>query len=210
MTDQGLTGMVGSLATVAAACPLFLSRHRSPPGSSRLASTCLMLRFLLCLGFALLLTAGCETDPSARPVAAPGATGDEPASGLPFRRDGTLTFSREDGQEIVTISIEIADGDSATQRGLMDRPSLPERSGMLFLMPRTQQHSFWMANTPLSLDITFVSPDSVVLNTAKYTTPYSSKSVSADGLSRFVVETEAGFADTYGITAGDRVRWSRD
>ncbi len=164
-----------------------------------------MLRLLPVL--AVLLLAGCESDPPPRPTPTPG---EETAAPIPFRRDGTLTVAREDGEEIVTLAIEIAEGDSATQRGLMDRTSLPEKSGMLFLMPTTQRHSFWMANTPLSLDITFISPDSVVLNTAKYTTPYSPNSVSATGLSRFVLETPAGFADTWGLTAGDRVRWSRD
>lgn len=163
-----------------------------------------MLRLFPLLVYALLLTAGCEPAPTDPP------TDDDTTEGIPFRRDGSLTFLREDGEAIVTIDIEIAQGDSATARGLMDRTSLPEKSGMLFVMPRTQQHSFWMANTPLSLDITFVSPDSVVLNTAKYTKPFSPESVSAEGQSRFIVETQAGFTDTYGITAGDRVRWSKN
>ncbi len=168
-----------------------------------------MLRLLPLLFSALLLTAfllttGCESEPAPRPATPPAA------DDIPFRRDGSLTFSRDDGEEIVTIDVEIAQGDSATQRGLMDRTSLPERSGMLFVMPRTQRHSFWMANTPLSLDITFVAPDSTVLNTAKYTKPFSPENVSAEGQSRFIVETQAGFTDTWGITAGDRVRWSRD
>ncbi|MEM1042363.1 MAG: DUF192 domain-containing protein [Bacteroidota bacterium] len=162
------------------------------------------MRPLFLLAFTLLVTTGCQTEQPPPPP------GDGDAETIPFRRDGSLTFSREDGEEIVTIDIEIAEGDSATARGLMDRTSLPEKSGMLFLMPRTQRHSFWMANTPLSLDITFVSPDSAVINTAKYTRPFSSENVSAEGLSRFVVETQAGFTDTWGITAGDRVRWTRD
>jgi uncharacterized membrane protein (UPF0127 family) len=149
------------------------------------------------------LFAGCGEEPS-RP--APPA---EPAVEIPFRHDGTLTFLRNGGEEIVTIDIEIAQGDSATQRGMMQRTSFPDRSGMLFLMPRVERHGFWMANTPLSLDITFVAPDSTVINTAKYTVPYSTESVYAEAPARFIVETLAGFTDTWGITAGDRVRWTR-
>lgn len=163
-----------------------------------------MLRLLPLAFFALLLTTGCQPE---TPAPSPG---DDTAEEIPFRKDGSLTFLREDGDAIVTIDIEIAEGDSATARGLMDRTSLPDRSGMLFLMPTTQRHSFWMANTPLSLDITFVSPDSAVINTAKYTRPFSSESVSAEGQSRFIVETQAGFTDTWGITAGDRIRWTRN
>lgn len=164
-----------------------------------------MVRFLAPLLLLALLTAGCRDETPERP-----AVTEQPAADIPFRKDGTLTFYREDGEDIVTIDVEIAQGDSATQRGLMQRTSLPERSGMLFLMPRVERHGFWMANTPLSLDITFVSPDSAVINTAKYTRPYSSSSVYAEGLAEFIVETPAGFTDTYGITAGDRIRWTRD
>lgn len=164
-----------------------------------------MARFLAPLLLLALLVAGCRDEPPQRPAAP-----DQPAAEIPFRKDGTLTFYREHGEDIVTIDVEIAQGDSATQRGMMQRTSLPERSGMLFLMPRVERHGFWMANTPLSLDITFVGPDSVVLNTAKYTRPYSTQTVYAEGLSEFIVETPAGFTDTHGIVAGDRVRWARE
>lgn len=151
-----------------------------------------------------LLAAGCGTDAD-RPSepAAPERT-------IPFQKDGTLTFLRTSGEEIVTIDIELAEGDSARARGLMDRTSLPERSGMFFPMPGVDRHSFWMANTPLSLDITFVGPDSTIVNTAKYTRPYSQESVVAEGPAQWVVETPAGFTDTWGITEGDRIRWSLD
>src|SRR6056297_1244673 len=162
-----------------------------------------MARLVFPVLFFALLLAGCGEEAD-RP--APAA---EPAAEIPFRKDGTLTFLRENGDEIVTIDIEIAQGDSATQRGMMQRTSLPDRSGMLFLMPRVERHGFWMANTPLSLDITFVTPDSTVINTAKYTVPYSTKSVYAEAPASFIVETQAGFTDTWGITTGDRIRWTR-
>jgi uncharacterized membrane protein (UPF0127 family) len=161
-----------------------------------------MIRLLVpCFLFALLIV-GCTEEPPPPPAT-------QPAAEIPFRKDGTLTFLRDDGEEIITIDVEIAQGDSATQRGLMQRASLPDRSGMLFLMPRVERHGFWMANTPLSLDITFVAPDSTVINTAEYTVPYSTSSVYAEAPSAFIVETQAGFADTYGIVAGDRIRWTR-
>ena len=165
----------------------------------------------MCLRFtaaALLILAslsvGCETAPEP-PAPTPDAR-TEPT--IPFRNDGTLTFLRASGEEIVTIDIEVAEGDSARARGLMQRDGLPDRSGMLFPMPTVDRHSFWMANTPLSLDITFVGPDSAVVNTAKYTRPFSTESVSATGPARWVVETPAGFTDTWGIAEGDRIRWT--
>lgn len=139
----------------------------------------------------------------------------EPASERPaarqveFRNDGQLTFYRDGDVDIITIDIEIAETEEAIRRGLMGRQSLPPRSGMLFLMPQTRIHSFWMANTPLALDITFIGPDSTVINTAKYTRPFTSESHQSAAPARFVVETPAGFTDSHGIIPGDRVRWTR-
>lgn len=159
------------------------------------------MRYLLVLALALLL-GSCRQE-----AAAPDAPADQPA--VQFREDGLLTFYRPRDGDIVTIAIEIAETEEAITRGLMGRERLPERSGMLFIMPQTRIQSFWMANTPMSLDITFIAPDSTVINTAKYTRPFSQQSHRSKAPARYVVETPAGFTDTHGITPGDRVRWTR-
>lgn len=168
-----------------------------------------MTRALLPAFILLLTLAACREEPPLPPPTLPPGTLIEKPKEIPFRQDGTLQFLRED-QEVVQIAIEIAETDSATQRGLMQRTSLPERGGMLFIMPQTRVQGFYMANTPLSLDIMFFSADSTLLNIHKYTQPFSTKSLLSDGPARFVVETEAGFADRYGLAAGDRIRWVRD
>lgn len=128
---------------------------------------------------------------------------------IPFRPDGALAFFAE-GDTITTVTIEIADTDSARARGLMQRESLPEQSAMLFLFPREQVQSFWMANTPLALDLFFVDADSQIVSIAKYTRPFSDESIVSEGPAQYVVETPAGFADTHGIVEGNRVRWERE
>ncbi|MFW5972677.1 MAG: DUF192 domain-containing protein [Bacteroidota bacterium] len=164
--------------------------------------------FLLALIIAVFVW-GCEGEPdpprdftSAPP---PAAGMDEPE----FRHDGTLQFIR-DGEEIVEIAIEIAETEVARTRGLMQRESLPERSGMLFIFDEEAPRSFWMANTPLSLDIVFADSDSQIVTIRKYTRPMSPQSVVSNDPSRFVVEVVAGFTDSHGILEGDRIRWERD
>jgi len=154
----------------------------------------------LTIAFLMLLLAGCSAGSDSEPVG-------ETDPDIPFRKDGTLSFER-DGEIIQTIAIEVADTDSSRTRGLMQRPSLPADSGMLFIFPDEQQRSFWMANTPLSLDIMYVRADSSILSIARYTTPFSAADIPSEGPARFVVEVVAGYSDSIGITEGDRVSWT--
>lgn len=128
--------------------------------------------------------------------------------GIPFRHDGTLTFV-SDGEDLMSIDIEIADTDSARERGLMQRLALPDRSGMLFIFDREQPQSFWMGNTPLGLDLLFVGADSQIVDIDKYNKPYDPSSIVSDEPAKYVVEVPAGFTDTWGIRETDRVRWER-
>ena len=127
---------------------------------------------------------------------------------IPFRDDGDLTFFRG-GEEIVTIDIEIAESDSARIRGLMQRPSLPEKSGMLFLFERETMQIFHMSNTPLALDLLFTGSDSAVVDIDKYNRPFTSTLIRSDAPAQYVIEVPAGFADRYGLVAGERVYWIR-
>lgn len=148
-----------------------------------------------------LLVAGCGDEPAASSASE--------APTIPFEQEGTLAFVRG-ADTLTTITIEIADTDSARTRGLMERTSLPEMSGMLFVFEREEPQSFWMSNTPLSLDILFANADSQIVRVAKYTTPYSTNLVRSEAPAQFVVEVPAGFADRYGIVEGDRIRWARE
>lgn len=165
-------------------------------------------RLILLVAIALLVMwSGCETEPQ-QPAEFPQELGPGQDEDVQFRRDGSLSFLR-DGEEIADIAIEIADTDRARQRGLMERESLPERSGMLFIFDEETSRSFWMANTPLSLDIMFADADSQLVTIRKYTRPMSSQSVTSEDPAQFVVEVQAGFADSYGIIEGDQITWTR-
>ena len=162
-----------------------------------------MLRITLAALAALCLV-GCRNEP------APAPEPDEVRTSIPFRLDGTLRFLRPDGTPITGISIEIAETDSARTRGLMERDTIPPQVGMLFVMPRDEVQSFWMANTPRSLDIIFVGADSRIVSIGKYTTPFASENVTSTGPAKYVVEVAAGFADTHGLVPGDIISWARN
>jgi len=131
----------------------------------------------------------------------------EPVSGAsigPDARTEQLTIETANGP--VRLNVEVADDDNERQHGLMYRQSLPDDRGMLFDFPQPERASFWMHNTPLSLDIIFIGTDGRILNVADHTTPYSDSPIPAAGLTRGVLEIRAGRAEELGIRAGDRVR----
>ena len=151
-----------------------------------------------------LVCLGCETKP-----AASSNSEAEAEVHIPFRKDGTLDLLRG-GENYLSLDIEIADNDSSITRGLMQRNSLPDLSGMLFLMPEERIQSFWMSNTTISLDIIFINNAMEIVHIAKYTTPLSPDSVPSEYPAAFVLEVIAGFSDTHGVLEGDTIAWRRE
>ncbi|MES3630118.1 MAG: DUF192 domain-containing protein [Longimonas sp.] len=157
---------------------------------------------LLALCGAVLL--GCAEEEAGAPADAQ----EEIEDPIPFRSDGTLHVLQEN-DTLRTLDIEIADTDSARARGLMERTSLPEDSGMLFIFEQEQPQSFWMANTPLALDIIFADREGEIVSMTKYTRPYSQEQVQSGVPAQHVLEVPAGYADQVGIIEGQRLVWTR-
>jgi len=151
------------------------------------------------LVLAVFLIAGCGNDDAPESI----------RMGTEFTPEGTLSFVTPSDSVLRTIDIEIAETDAERNRGLMFRRSMGYDKGMLFIFEQADQSGFWMKNTPMSLDILFVSPDSSVVSIAKRTTPFSEETITPDAPKQFVVEVRAGFADRFGIDEGTRIRWQR-
>ena len=160
------------------------------------------MRSLLVLLPLLMLVAACGDNASTART----DTTEPPEETISFRIDGTLDFLRQ-GELLMTIDIEIAEGDSAVQRGMMQRTSFPANTGMLFLFDDVVIRNFWMGNTPLSLDLLFIDADSQIVDFAKYATPFSDDTISSRVPAQFVLEMPAGFVDSQGIVEGDKARW---
>ncbi|MDA0378226.1 MAG: DUF192 domain-containing protein [Bacteroidetes bacterium] len=162
-----------------------------------------MTRLILVLAACALMSACGEADPEPSSTAS-----SEEVVSIPFRKDGTLTLSR-DGVAYRTLDIEIAETDSSRNRGLMQRNSLPEDSGMLFIFDREEERGFWMANTPLALDLIFLREDGSILSISKYVQPMRTETVPSNGPAMYVLEVEAGYSDSIGIIEGDAMAFER-
>lgn len=65
-----------------------------------------------------------------------------------------------------TLEVEIADTEQARTCGLMNRETLEEGKGMLFIFDRPAPLSFWMKNTTIPLSIGYFDENRKLLNTA--------------------------------------------
>ena len=64
---------------------------------------------------------------------------------------------------------------------------------MIFLFPAESQHSFWMKNTPIPLDMIFINKDRKIIGIVEQAVPFSTDSRSVPGASQFVLEINGGF-----------------
>ncbi|MCY4172024.1 MAG: DUF192 domain-containing protein [Bacteroidetes bacterium] len=120
---------------------------------------------------------------------------------------GTLSFIRDSGDVIRTIEVEFAEDEESRASGLMHRRQLSLSEGMLFVFPAPDSLSFWMANTPLPLDIIFVGSDSSIVNIAKRTIPLSREFIRSTDLAQYVVEVRGGFTDRFDIDTTASIKW---
>lgn len=138
---------------------------------------------------------------------------------IPFVKEGELEFLDAKDSILMKIDIEIAETYNERARGLMDRSSMDENKGMLFLFDEDEirAHTFYMKNTRIPLDIMYFSPDSVLINIAKNAQPGADSEMqggtvaAAKAPSKFVVEVNGGMAEKWGIREGEtKIRWKRN
>jgi uncharacterized membrane protein (UPF0127 family) len=124
-----------------------------------------------------------------------------------FTKEGELVFSDSTGFQKAKIDIEIADDDYQRELGLMNRKSMQENQGMLFIFPFERYQSFWMRNTFISLDMIFVDANKTIVTIHKNTQVLSDQSYPSSKPAKYVVEVIAGFSDKNNIQVGDKIEW---
>jgi uncharacterized membrane protein (UPF0127 family) len=102
---------------------------------------------------------------------------------------------------------EVADTAEERSQGLMFREQLAANEGMLFLYPAAKPVSFWMKNTPLSLDLIFIDSAGCIINVAAMAKPFDTSPISSGGPAKAVLEILGGSAGQLGIKPGDLIEW---
>lgn len=84
---------------------------------------------------------------------------------------------------------------------------MPADRGMLFVYDVSDNHSMWMKNTYLSLDMIFARSDGTVSSVSHDTQPLSLATISSTEPVTFVLELNAGTARRLGISQKSRIIW---
>lgn len=122
---------------------------------------------------------------------------------LEYERE--VSFLSADNDTLSTVEVAVADDEDERNQGLMDVRDLPKDKGMLFIFEESEPRSFWMANTPLALDIIFVNEDYEIVRIHHNTKPYSEKNFESEKPAKYVIETNAGFTISHDIQEGMKV-----
>ncbi|HEX6173849.1 MAG TPA: DUF192 domain-containing protein [Candidatus Binatia bacterium] len=107
----------------------------------------------------------------------------------------------------ISFQVEIAATPEKREVGLMYRRELPPNYGMLFIFPGERVNSFWMKNTPIPLDMIFISRERKIVGIVHETAPFSLDGRSVSVPSQYVLEINGGLSRRYGFKAGDVVRF---
>ena len=114
-----------------------------------------------------------------------------------------------------SLKLEYATDSQQRAMGLMHRDVLCVDCGMLFVFENPGYLSFWMKNTLIPLDITFISADGTIINTEAATPEPSTKDDSqlptykAKKPALYVLETNQGWIQKNGLKDGDKLDMSK-
>lgn len=153
---------------------------------------------------ALLVLAACNGVPAASASGEPGASATRSTAGLEIV---PLTI-RSQGR-VHRFQVEVARTAEQQSQGMMYRERLAPDRGMIFPFDPPRPASFWMKNTPNSLDLIFLGTDGRIESIAADAIPFSEENLRSVGVVSGVLEIAGGRAAELGLQAGDSVQWGR-
>jgi uncharacterized protein len=144
------------------------------------------------------------------PDLAPAPVPPGPAEGCPPDPEGELKalpvvrvqVARPQGP---SVDAELVRSRHDTSRGLMYRKTLGDDRGMLFDLRARENHTFWMHNTCIPLDLIFIDFDGLIVGIVENAPTLNDASRSVGCPSRWVLEVNAGWSRRHGVRAGERI-----
>jgi uncharacterized membrane protein (UPF0127 family) len=103
------------------------------------------------------------------------------------------------------VEVEVASTDATRAQGLMWREHLAPGQGMLFIFPIEEEHSFWMKNTLIPLDMIFITRDGKIVGIVEQATPRTLDPRTVGKPSTYVLEVPGGYSQKIGLRPGSKV-----
>ncbi|MFP4001301.1 MAG: DUF192 domain-containing protein [Thermoplasmata archaeon] len=114
-----------------------------------------------------------------------------------------IFLTNSEGEEIV-MTVEVAETEEERSQGLMDRDSLCEDCGMLFVYEEDVHNGFWMKDTQIPLSIAFISKNGTIMEIQQME-PETTDTHRPEESYRYALEVNQGFFQENGIGAGDQI-----
>jgi len=117
---------------------------------------------------------------------------------------GTMTASLNNQE----VTLAIAADQPRRRLGLSGVEELPQDYGMIFVFPEERPHGFWMKQMNFPIDIAWLNSDKKIVKIMNNVAPETFPTTfGAEVDSRYVIEVNAGFFETYGVEFGQEVEF---
>jgi len=103
------------------------------------------------------------------------------------------------------LAVEVVATPAQRARGLMGRPPLGAREGMLFVFAGDDERCLWMRDTPSALAAAFIDKSGRILNTVEMQ-PLTDTHHCSKAPARYALETQAVWFSGRGIKPGEAVQ----
>lgn len=158
-------------------------------------------KFLLTLVFMGSITFGCNDKQEPTETESPG---------VEFKKEGEIYLTKSTGDTITNIEVELAESDYERETGLMNRHSMKDNQGMLFIFEEEAQRGFYMKNTYISLDLIFFSSDQQIVNIHEEAEPLNEETIPSREPAQYVLEINAGLSQLWNLQVGDSLILKRN
>lgn len=106
----------------------------------------------------------------------------------------------------VPIRVEVADTEVSRNKGLDGRNTLGATNGMLFVFDKSDYHKIWMKDMRIPIDVIWIDEHFTVIDLTRELRPDTyPKTFEPSAPARFAIETNARYAESFGIAVGDKV-----
>ena len=125
---------------------------------------------------------------------------------IEFEKEAELQLFRSDSL-IASFDIEIADDEFERQTGLMNRHTMDNKHGMLFIFDKEDYRYFYMKNTYIPLDLIYLDKEGKIVSFQLNAKPLDESSLPSNIPAQYVLEINAGLAESYGLQVNDRMTY---